>query len=486
MSSIVQGKENLFFSIRLTTIIGLLLLIIAAYYCPPNAEDLALSIAPRNQGKATSIINLLSFFDSRYTANVLHAFNPLVWGFFNEFYILPLLCIASVFFSIRFFLGSILCKENCEIGLWWIALIITITYFGIVPSLPFSLFYMSSTFTYTYPVVFWLLWTGCLLRSYHSMGLNHALLSISGFLFLIFSFGSSELFIAINGLTLLTALILCYPINKQRFFIALPYFLVALACLAFLYFMPSQKFTSEKIYGDLDERYKGSNFIFSSITLFGLAWVKSIFNPFVALVMLSFIPFFSRLRFKFNFLSNLKRIEIMGLFFLIQISSLLITWPYMIARGSLYEHPVYIFNVAIFISMLGTFLILVISNNYYIQLQKNIFSNNKFLNILSILLPISLLFLSPNYSLVLSDWRSGKLADLHKYHQELYTSIATIKKHTQRPWIAYFPQCQNPPASIWLDGDLLPNRQNQDWNSAYEVYFDIDELRLPEDTIFKN
>jgi hypothetical protein len=486
MISIVQGRKNLFYSIRITTIIGLLLLIIAAYYCPPNAEDLALSIAPRNQGKAISIINLLSFFDSRYTANVLHAFNPLVWGFFNEFYILPLLCLASVFFSIRFFLGSILCKENCEIGLWWMALIITITFFGIVPSLPFALFYMSSTFTYTYPGVFWLIWTGCLLRSYHSKGLNHALLSLTGLLFLILSFGSSELFVVINGLTLLAALILCYPENKERFFTALPYFIVALACLAFLYFMPSQKFTSEKIYGDLDERYKGSNFIFSSFVMYGLAWAKSMLNPFITLLILSCVLLIKRARFQFNFLSNLKGIEIIGIFCLIQVCSLLVTWPYMIARGSINENPVYIFNVAIFTAMLGTFLVLVISNNNVTQLQKNIYSNKMFLNVLSVLLPISLLFLSPNYSLVLSDWRTGKLSNLHKYHQEFYSSIDSIKKNTQRPWIAYFPQYPNPPASIWLDGDLLPNRQNQDWNSAYEVYFDIDELRLPGDTLFKD
>jgi hypothetical protein len=481
-----QAIKNLLFSVRLTAITGLLLLLIAAYYCPPNAEDFALSIAPRNQGETTSILNLLSFFDSRYTANILHAFNPLVWGWFNEFYILPLLCITSVFFSIRFFLGSLFNKENGEIGLWWIALLLTITYFGIAPSLPFALFYMSSTFTYTYPGVFWLMWTGCFLRSHHSEGFTHTLLSITGLLFLILSFGCSELFVAINGLTLLAALLLCYPNRKYRFFNALPYFLVALACLAFLYFMPSHKFTSEKIYGDLDVRYHGSNFIFTSVFLYGLAWAKSMLNPFVVLLYISSIPIFIGLKFKFNLLSNRKGIEIIGLFIIVQISTLLVTWPYMIARGSINENPVYIFNVAIFTAMLGTFSILFYFINYSSQLQKKVLSNNLFLNTLSLLLPVSLLFLSPNYTLILSDWHSGKLAELHQNHQKLYYSIASIKKSSQRPWIVVFPQSPNPPTSIWLDGDLLPNRQNQDWNSAYEMYFEMDELRLPGDTLFKD
>lgn len=291
----------------LTALMGVVFLIVTSFYCPPNAEDFALSNAPRYQGKLSSIINLLCFFDSRYTANLLHALNPLVWGWYKSFFIIPIFCFAFFLLSVRFLLGSLFYSDKGKGLLWVQATFFTIAYFGVAPSLPYALFYMSSTFTYTYPCVFWMIWTSCLLRGFKSEGILHFLLNTTGLLFLILSFGSSELFILINGISLLLFLVLSLKKNRRRFYTALPYFIIGVVCLVLIYCLPSQKFTSASMYGKLEDRYPEGNFILTSIQQYGKCWIKSIINPFLLLLLLVFALLSTYSKFKEPFIYKRKK-----------------------------------------------------------------------------------------------------------------------------------------------------------------------------------
>lgn len=462
-------------SLGVSAVIGLVCLLAAIMYSVPNAEDFALSNAPRFQGKIISIVNILCFFDSRYTANMLHAFNPLALGSYQHFFIIPLICFLLLLLAVRFFLGSILVSKK----LWLLSLLLTCSYMALVPSLPFALFYMSSTFTYTYPCIFWLLWVGTLLRDHQW---KTPLTTFFGLTFLILSFGSSELFIPINGITLLAALLLCFPANKERLVAVLPYCIIGVACLAFIYFMPSNKFSSEKIHRSLAERYEGSNFLFVGLKMYSSAWIRGIFSIYNLLLFCALTVVFQSVNFRPQLLQKWSAQHLAGLVVFVQFFSFLFMLPYLLSIGSSSEYPVRILNIVLFFPYIALFILLpYLCSRFGLP----VFFNRWLLPITTLLLPLSVLASAPNFRLIVQELYSGKLAELYTNHQQLYSDIDSVKKCGKTPLIVEFPQMETPPASIWLHGDLLPNRENEDWNLAYEMYFQIDELRLPGDTIFK-
>jgi hypothetical protein len=85
---------------------GVYYLSLGAVMSEPNAEDYALSIEPRDLGLIPSVVNLLVYFDSRYTANLLHSLNVLVLNRYDLFWIMPMSCLVGLWLSSYFLLGS--------------------------------------------------------------------------------------------------------------------------------------------------------------------------------------------------------------------------------------------------------------------------------------------------------------------------------------------------------------------------------------------
>jgi len=460
-------------------------LCLAAYFSEPNAEDFALSITPREDGKINSIISLLTFFDSRYSANLLHAINPLVYNYYKHFYILPVFCLVLLAGSLWFFIDSLFKSRGSRFMILITALLFVSGYYATIPSLTFGLYYMSSTFTYLYPVFFWFVWMGCLLRSFKTKGIRFIMLTVGGLVSLIFSFGCTELFIVINAFTLLMALLLCLPVHRHRFFTALPYFLVALACLWFILNMPSRKFTPERLYGNLSERYPDSNFVVTSLWMYGNVWLRSWLHPFTLLLIPTLTFFYCKMDLRYTSLMRISNRRLLWLFIVLQIFSWMLCWTYFISRGSLSEEPLYIFNVALLLSDCGFFILLPYLFSRFELVGHFKQQHNYTLPLIGAGLAFCTWFFAPSYRLIRHEYQSGQLSEMKSLYHQFYHDVDSVKRQNSRPFVVVFPQPIRPPRSNYLEGDLLPNRQNKDWNHAYEIYFGVDEVRLPNDTLFK-
>lgn len=460
---------------------GVYYLSLGAVMSEPNAEDYALSIEPRDLGLIPSVVNLLVYFDSRYTANLLHGLNVLVLNRYDLFWIMPMSCLVGLWLSSYFLLGSWWPHQGNRVRLAVGAALMVMAYYAICPSLPFGLYYMASTFTYIFPCMFWMLWVGCLWRSMEEEKYT-SIYSLVGLSALVLSFGSSELFIVINALTLASFMAYALLKNWRLLYAIFPYGLVAIGCLLFILNCPSNKFTNERIWGELNERYAGTHFILVSMLYF----IKWTFKTFFSFTSFSFFICFIALLHatKSKPLNALTTKQTLLFYGIIQLLLYLISWVYFIPRGSTNDHPVYILNVLIFFNLLATYLLLA-----------PLFLKSKLFKLLSernhkmiIGLCLCLVFLAlenNNFALINREYTSGVLSDVKKKQAAFYKQVDSVKQFHLHPTIVYFQNPTVPPQSNYHGPDVMPNREAADWNYAYEKYFGVDEVRLMGDTLFK-
>ena len=126
-------------------------LLILCYYIHPSADDLIYSSwykTPTTSGFwEYQFWNYLSW-NGRYFSTVLLTLNPLVWGSFTGYKWLPVI-ILLVFYSGLYYMLKAIFNELKAPALHIISLLITVTYFNLVPSLPETLYWMAGSVTYT-------------------------------------------------------------------------------------------------------------------------------------------------------------------------------------------------------------------------------------------------------------------------------------------------------------------------------------------------
>jgi hypothetical protein len=472
-----QGQKWISFLVIIYIVWGLGHLVLAAWYAPPNAEDFALSVAPKNVGKLNSVVQLLVYYDSRFTANILHAVNPLVFNGYHFFYLTTLFTLALFIASFYFFIGS-LNQGNIKPGVKFLmAATIVVTYYAYVPSLPYGLYYMASTFTYVYPAILWLLWVGCWLRMLSSEGYRFYIYSILGLVSLLFSFGCTELYIIINAFTLAVVLFVSAKRGKTVFFNSLPFLLVGILGVFLVFNFPSKKFVAERLYGNLNERYPESNFFIYSLGVYAKHWVKLFLTPSVVFTLFVFAYWFK----EFKYLKVGSPGKVMLWAFGLQLVAYILCWAYFIPRGSVFEDPVYIFNATLLVALNGALFTLPMA-----LFLTGVWSKYElYLPTALALLLFAGFMAKDNYASIRNDYSEGLLTNAYSRQQAFYHSVDSVKQFNNKRSVIYFKQMSKLPTSVALEGDLLPNRESEDWNLAYELYFNVDEVRLPGDTIFK-
>lgn len=455
---------------------GLIHLVLGAWYAPPNAEDFALSVAPKEVGKLNSVIQLLVYFDSRYTTNILHAVNPLVFNCYHSFYLITCFTLFLFIAAFYFFIGGLAPGIKHTNRLLMAAAAI-VTFYAHIPSLPFGLYYMASTFTYIYPAILWLVWVGCWLRIYYNDERRFYIYSIVGLVTLLFSFGCSELFVVINLFTLAGIFFTTFGKGKTVFWNALPFFLTGAIAMLLILNFPSRKIVAEKLYGELAERYPGSNFLVASIGMYGRHFIKFFIQPSQLFILFIYTYWVAEVNAPKKLLPRSAAfLTLLTLFF-----SYVLCWAYFVPRGSSVEDPVYVFNVALFVAFCG-FVFVIPIGLFGIEVWHHV---RNYLPLIMAALLFAVVVMDSNYTSIRADCSSGLLQAARNRQNKFYNAVDSVKQPGQHKKVVYFELMKQLPQSVSLPGDLLPNRQSEDWNLAYELYFDIDEVRLEGDTIFK-
>lgn len=459
-----------------TILTGYVILLAAAYFSHPNAEDFSLTAEPFREGILNSMVKLHLNYDGRYFTNLLHAINPMAFGYLKAYpYIIMFGIIFSVF-SLFYFLKPLHIFKTTRERLIFSALFFLVAY-ALSSSLVHLVYWMVSSFVYLYSFAFTLLFLGTFLR-----GINEkfqkkrvAYFSVSYFL-LTLCMGMNEMFLVINLFSIIILFGWLYhksKIDKTAFT-----GLVIVWTICFLFFI-SNPGIKTRLSGNLIE-YNDFNahlLLFRSLKEFTVEFSRVVFSGGLFLISIFIVS---------SFRLNIKLSKVYFLLILIGFAGVYFsTLAFYIPMGHEENLPVRMYSIinVLILLLLFSFGMLFFST----KKLRNILEKLKFKYIkpfFIIGLPLFLFFTKNNLSQIKQELMNGEIYSFHQKMLEHYDVLKAGKKNDEcwtRVSISDFPS--NYP-SIFHEPVIEPNRTTPHWNKAYEKYLDIDEVVLESDTVY--
>jgi hypothetical protein len=488
----MKEKRNKVISIITAIFIGSILawgfswLLIASYYTVPNAEDYSSINVIKRLGLIESLAVALVVDYTRYTSNFFYGFNILTLHLHEYFWIMPVTCIIFLVISFYYFITSLVKTIDNKLKILTYSLLFVLLHFAVEPNIYYGLYYMVSIIDFVYPWFFAFLWMGSLIRAIRYIeGKKSILYFFTGYLFLILSYGGAELFVSINPFLLLPFFVYALIYERTKWKYVIPYCIVAISCTLFLIFCPSPKITSENIFSDLHIRFEGSNFVTESLKTYLKFYWECMLNPIsVCLILITTLccfrmRIFEQLHFHFN-----AKIAL-WLFLLSVFGGYINTLVYFIPKGNINDYPKLIYNCIGIYCQLGLYLALPLFLSEKIRSLRKVPSLSIFEPVLGLLMLAMIVWGTNNISLIKKEFDAGYIEDVKYKADKFYSEVSEIKKRGKPPYIVYFENPDVIPSTTFYATDIKPNREAGFWNIAYEDYFEVDEVRLKGDTIFK-
>ena len=114
-------------------------------FAHPAADDFPISHTARDWGSYTSVVGYYKCWSARYTSIFLMSVNPLVFGSFFGYKLVPIVLMAGLFFSIRFFLSGLWGSRKTILPL---AILLSLVFLLSMPDLPGGLYYLGGSLFY--------------------------------------------------------------------------------------------------------------------------------------------------------------------------------------------------------------------------------------------------------------------------------------------------------------------------------------------------
>lgn len=439
-------------SIVIAILYNVFWILLGAYYVYPTAEDLGLAALSRDTGIIKAALNTLNTLDGRYTTNILHGINPLAFNWYYGYKLMPIITLVLFSFSMFvFFNNYFINKSKLENGIFSTGLVIV--FFSLL-NLSTTLYWMITSFVYLYPIIFFLFFYSFYLN-YFKKEKEYQLMLGHFFLFLLL--GCSELYLISIGLFLSYQLYIHYSNPKFRNII-LFYLLIYIAS-SFLFV------SSPGIYNRLVTYEQQREAFYSNIlgSIFELTFL--VFKQLFSFTFLTFLLLFIS-RYKKNY--NHPKILVFVLvftFFLMKIVLINLVGVGEIPIRTLSAFlPILILTILIFLSKWDA-----IYRRYEIAI--------------TVIFLLSFLFEKNSINEIRSDYFSGKLETYKNIMDENYQALNVSKEEDCIKVVILKDIASFIPRSIAADPIIVPNRFYPQWNSAYEKYFKVDEIRLENDTI---
>jgi hypothetical protein len=462
---------------------GYVWLVKGALHAFPNAEDISLASDPRKFGILEAVKLNLIHFDGRYFTNILHGLSLLalasVYAFKYAVIITILLSVLSHLFFFYVWWG----KSMPLYKIMLFSLLFCLSHFILIPSLPHSLYFLSSSFVYLYSWIFFLFFAGFLVLYYKAKSLveKTVFFTLTSF-FLVFSMGINEMMLLFIPVALVTLLIHIYKNNRVRLTEFIPFLIIALACVWF--FVQSPGLAKRYQSFDADNRIPFLLYItYTNVTLLFLSIFKWVANSFVFISFTLFITVyvFNKPEYLREFNLSVKQISgaIAGLMLLI----IMISYAFYIPMGYVSTYPERLYNFINYIFQFIPYLLIPIFIR--VRLLRNSPLSSLFTSrIVALCLFICsylLVFGTNNISQIKNEYMSGNLEKFSCQMNKRYETINAAKE--MDTWkVAVVDSLENIPAIIYSSPDIMPNRRPYFWNDAYETYFGLNEVRLKDDT----
>lgn len=456
-------KNILDISLLLISIYGLIWIVIGAFYSYPNAEDLTESAFSRDHGVFPRLIDTLQIVDGRYTTNFLHGFNPLTFGYYYAYQLMPIILFLLLFTGVYFLLKA-LSKTGKNHFVHSFTLVIL--FLGAM-DLSSSFFWMICSFVYLYPIVFILFFFNFFIRYIRTKTIIYFFLSL---VFIFLTVGSSELSIPTVGGILIG--LLCYYWDnkeiKKAIFLLISVYLISSVLLL----------TSPGVLIRMSHYEESSSVSIISVLKWSLKYTSDTFATFKVIPLFLYLIIFTKTYFnKPNKIKRSKRK--IDLIIVIGFGMIYAIWFVVIyAKGDEgFSSRVTTFPIAI-----ATFIAILLYSKVIL-----LFKQTKLSQSIILIMIVFFTYNNSSYSLVRKDFKSNKLS-VFKEEMDLQYRVLSAPKKCDSSCISKYAIndiAEFLPESV-TDSPvkyLKKNRSDLGGNRAYEKYFKIDEVGLKEDTI---
>lgn len=458
-------------------LVGYVFLFIGAYYSHPNAEDFSLAGAAFNKGIFMSTIELLMGYDGRYFTNVLHGLNPLGFGCLKLY---QWTAVFSLFFFVVafYFFSSIIFKKEKKYTLWLFSGLVLLVNLSLSSSLVHELYWMVSSFVYFYSWIFWFLWVGCFLR--YVTNVKYALVYyFFSNLFLFLSVGINEMFLILNVISVGYLIYVDALHNRRGISYHIPIVITLLSSV--LLFISSPGITERlQMFIPKEENSSYWFVVQNSITHFFGEFIRILTRGgvVIAVVILIATRF---INLEISPFWKLNQNQQIILFLLCIVTTYLMTWGFYLPAG---RFELY-FPKRIYTSI-GSGVVISLITFAPFFLRDKITPHDGRIHLIALLIIGGGMFLgNTNIRLIKDEYNMGLLQRHNEEMAKRYEIISEAKRRNDEWQIAVIDSLSAKPRSIYYGPDIEANRTPACWNQAYEAFFNIDEIRLKGDTVFK-
>lgn len=473
--------------ILLIIIGGFAVLLIAAFYSYPNAEDLSFGASVRQKGIIESTISLLINYDTRYSTNFLYMVSPVsIFGVY-AYKIIPITLLLLTFFSTYFFVTQIYSGKRKNSLLF--SAFFTVMYFASVPSIYKALYWMSAAYVYTFAWIINLLWFSLLLKLFNEENLSKKVFLFILFLFSYFvSFGINEMNIIYNSILVFVIVLYIFKFKKQLSFEIYPVIILSVFFVAFTFSLPG----GENRVVDANYKfdiYKNLNFGF--LTKITIEYFKGLKLILIQNLYVILLPFVVITLFKTYDLFKLNRVKTKYII-------LLIVFVYLVSYILYFSFRFFVASdkiplrllVFIWFPILLTFMLTVpvLLERYYFS--SRLFLKHKVSSVSLVLVLITLFLIKGNnYSKIMDEYRSGQYR-IHKQNMDnRYKILFEAAKKNPGERIAILDYEQNYPQTIFGEPELFPydlqTEKQAMWRGKYYKFFGVDKIIFKEENISK-
>lgn len=445
-------------------------------YVHPDGEDLLLAQKSRDQGIFQAASEFLMTFDGRYFTNLLHGLSPLAMGWYEGFHITPLITIGIVTLGTIILLVSLTSRYSYfEVIIY--AFLFSAISINMAPSLPRQLFVYCGSIVYFLTWGPYFMWLGFFRLHYIQQGnIVYFLLSVTC---LWMANGCNEMFLVINGATLLLLIWLVWRSNTSKTIIASVFALLLVYTGTSLFFVSSPGIMFRLAASPateagmlLHERMR------YGLTEMALTYIPKFFTTGFPAIPVSFLVglWIHRYRsFELNVTTVQKGLVMAGLMLALALS----TAAYYATIAGPGDNADRIYNTV----FAGTFLVMIMGWVMILQSRFSVVLLRPFYMILALgIFVISSFMVKDNAHLVWHEWKNGQIAAFDRQVKQRIETIRASAATSDPCKIVYVKAYQQLPQSIWHDSDIAPERKHYYWNRAYERYFYVDEVRLEGDT----
>jgi len=480
--------SNIFLVILIITI-GYFIIILATYYTYPNAEDLSNAITSNNNKNSLSTAFSYLSLDTRFATNLLYSFSPIKFWGVESYKISAIVYLFLITFSIFLLLKQIFGNYFKTFQIVIAACAFSLIHFAMIPDITYELYYMASSSVYLVSWISIFMWVALVIKwiNTESYG-SKSIFGIFTLIVFLLSFGFNEMNFVIN--TFILALLSYYVLKYKKQFkneMLILYVLFIGICL-FVFMIPGSN-TRIGISG-INTNLKS---IIDSIKISGIAITKTIFQwSFTNAV---YIPCIILSTLILNKISIKKEIapfttKEISIFLLLSILIIYAGYTFFLFFSTYYRTDIIVFRALNYINWGYQIIVLIILPILLSRIMSSVLKKllphfQKISFILIIIISIFVISGENNLNKIFGEYYSGDYSFFKEQMRKRYETIYEAEKN--EIWkLAIVDELINIPRTIYAVPDLGYENEKMENNINYSAYytrfFDIDEIRLVNDT----